>query len=105
MKVSKNNTYLALFLLSIFLLVRVADFHAVSHLDDDTTENHCEFCTHVVESNKSDAHILVPVSYDYLPKPIFFPEIHNHQTHYQVEFQRLLLFNYVFNKPPPNLLG
>ncbi len=105
MKVSKNKTYLAIFLLSVFSLLRVADFHALAHLDDDTTEHHCEFCAHVVEGKKGSTHIVVPVSYDDLQKPIFFPEINDLQLYDQVPFQKPLLFNCIFNKPPPSELG
>ncbi|UAB80021.1 hypothetical protein INR76_07690 [Marixanthomonas sp. SCSIO 43207] len=100
---AKHKSYIALFLFAAFMLVRVVNVHAFSHLDEEHSDlAHCELCDAFKHSEK-DIKFIPQVSdvkettigvFEYKSKPI---------VGYDEPLQYIATPLTLHNKPPPKI--
>lgn len=94
---------ISLFFLTSFLLLRVINFHSISHLFSDKDSHHCEYCIVVSNTNNGTPLDVNTLSFNYsLEAPVDFTA-KNDFISYVAPYQKILYSDYSHNKPPPVL--
>ena len=84
---------------TIFILMKVAGLHALSHDDTDSNIIHCGLCDITLTNNHSP--ILAPNSIEYKPENAGLNIQENTLQEYQSIFCSTDIPNHLFSRPPP----
>ncbi|MFD2568587.1 hypothetical protein [Pseudotenacibaculum haliotis] len=102
MKSKSLHSVFSIFLLSAFLLLKVADAHAFSHFSDDFDANDCELCQ-VISDSKQLKPVLNSSFVEVEEKNVFFLEKNTINAGYEAPMLCIACPSFVYNKPPPLL--
>ncbi|TPN82852.1 hypothetical protein [Aquimarina algicola] len=99
-KRNKSKFVLTFFLLSVFTLLRVVNIHAFTHSLEEDIED-CQHCEFIYQNEKNNP--FSPHEYDqeFQIISVSYPETLEKTTFFNEVFKKPLLYDYVFNKPPP----
>ena len=97
MKNSKN--YISLFFVTLFLLIKVAGLHVITHDEDDSDVRHCEVCdistaVNLIPLLETEITVLLATAY-------FFTEQQRNDKALFVTYHNRHLSEYLFTRPPP----
>ncbi len=102
MKVSSIKHSITYLFLALFLTMKMAGIHALSHADDKEHALHCVICDHAITHNLTPA--LTPNLQDYTienNEPVVQKEI---TKQYSFVTTKTIASNQLFSRPPPSLL-
>lgn len=92
---------IAQLLTTLFILVRIGNFHGLSHLtEDDDKIMHCELCDMLLQS-EDHAPSDIPQDVYHLSFNIFIESVERPQANYVAPVHCFVTPDFVFNKPPP----
>lgn len=99
----QKRSYISILLLSIFILLKVVNLHALEHqLNADKTTESCELCEHYIITNLTNP-ALQPTEAPQLVLPVCFTKA-LHDKSYQEPASKAVCYGLFFNKPPPRLV-
>lgn len=94
---TKFKQHISIVLLTIFVLIKLAGLHELTH-SDNQQDNDCEICEYVVSSNKTP---FVANEQFVFKQPV----LHNYDKQlfyeYSYQFVQNQIDNNLFSRPPP----
>ncbi len=99
----RGLTHIAMIWFAVaFLVPRIANLHALSHLsEDEDTPISCELCVFVMQSDQFD---LINTNSSYSEVELHsVPSTLVVLQHYHTPKEKIASPNYIYNKPPPLL--
>lgn len=103
MRSSFGKALLSFLFMAAFLVPRVADLHAFSHLEEDSDQNesHCELCHITTAEDPKDLYFIDDFCYQ---EPLAaVPDSFIVADSYQAPLAKIASPTSVYNKPPPIL--
>ena len=96
----KNSiTYL---FLALFLSMKMASFHVISHAEDKEHALHCTICDHIVTTNSTPIVAADVDQYSFVNTEFAIPnQVINH---YSFVISSEIASDQLFSRPPPSLL-
>lgn len=96
----RTKNIIGFFFLSAFLLFRVANAHAFTHVSDEGDLTHCELCELIQQSNDTDDFSIAP-SIE-APAPIIIQVLADDlNSAYEAPVYRFIVPELYLNRPPP----
>lgn len=96
----KNSiTYL---FLALFLSMKMASFHVITHADDKEHALHCTICDHIITNNATPVIAVEDIEFDF--QIIEFAPPRQVANHYSFEISSEITSDQLFSRPPPALL-
>ncbi|GAA3788111.1 hypothetical protein GCM10022271_20900 [Corallibacter vietnamensis] len=100
--VTKHNKRLVLFLMVLFLSLRVLGLHALTHDCDDAADQDCAICHVVTTQNIQPS--TTPQAQDFIIEFTEFPFENTISTNYCLVTSNTFEVNQLFSRPPPYIL-
>ncbi|MBP2832931.1 hypothetical protein J8281_12110 [Aquimarina sp. U1-2] len=94
--------HIAFFLLFVFSCLRVVNLHAYIHVFGEETE-HCEQCEFLYQSEKNNPLSPSLATSDNKVFSICRTELTEFSIDLELFVKKTILYDYVFNKPPPSI--
>lgn len=102
MRSSFGKALLSFLFMAAFLVPRIADMHAIEHLEDGEDEGtHCELCHFTTAEDPKDLYFLNDISYQEPFQPV--PDSFETAINYVAPLALIASPTSVYNKPPPVL--
>ena len=97
---ARTKNIISLLFLSAFLLLRVGNAHAITHISDDGDVNHCELCELIQVTNDS-TDLPDLASFDVPAPVIIYVPKDDLNSDYNAPVYRFILPDRHLNRPPP----
>lgn len=102
MKNGRLKNSIAYLLLVVFMSMKMAGLHALSHTDDTDHTLHCAVCDQAITHNFTPA--LTPDSQDFIIENTEYIVINEISKNYGFIISNTIASNQLFSRPPPYLL-
>ncbi|NQX76629.1 hypothetical protein [Gilvibacter sp.] len=99
---SRTKNIISLLFLSAFLLLRVGNVHAITHIDDDHDDHQCELCE-LIQITEDSKDLEIPATLE-VPLPNTIEAVSDDlNSGYNAPVYRFVLPDRLRNRPPPVL--
>ena len=102
MKISRLKNSISFLLLALFLSMKMAGLHVLSHTDDKEHALHCYICDHAITHNLTPA--LTPDTQDFIIENTEFVVQTELTKNYSFIISSTIATDQLFSRPPPFLL-
>ncbi|PXX26327.1 hypothetical protein [Arenibacter sp. ARW7G5Y1] len=102
MKNSRLKNSISILFLALFLSMKMAGLHVLSHTDDKEHALHCYICDHAVSNNLTPA-ISADIPEYGIKNTESIPQLENSE-HYDFVVSSTIATDQLFSRPPPSLL-